>query len=77
MFRLAVAVLLVGTLGFWLGLEVLRALKTGVANAGGTRITRRGLPAVFWLAIAIQTAFAAAAVTLLLRLLREALARAA
>ncbi len=73
MFRLALAIPLVGALGLWLGFEVLRALRTGIANAGGILIPRRSRPRAFWLVAAVQAGFALAAAAVLLKLLHELL----
>jgi hypothetical protein len=77
MLRLAVAIPLVGVLLLYPVYGVSLALRTGVANAGGTLISRRRRPWNFWLVVAVQTGFVSLAAVMLLRLLREALAKAA
>jgi len=73
MLRLAIAIPLAGALCLWLGREVLRALRTGVANAGGKLIHRRERSSAFWLTIGVQSGFMLVTGWLLLDLVRQAL----
>jgi hypothetical protein len=62
--------MVLGSLSLWLDYEVFRALRTGVANAGGTLIPRRSRPAAFWLTLAAQAGFGFIAAILLVDLWR-------
>ena len=73
MLRWALVIPLEAALGLWLGYEAFRAIRTGVANAGGALISVSERPLAFWLVIAVQFGFAASCGLLLLDLLREAL----
>jgi hypothetical protein len=76
MFRLALVVPLDAALGSRLGHGVSRAIRTGIANAGGTLISVRERPRVFWLVIGVQLGFTAVCGLMLWELLVEALSRA-
>ena len=73
MFRLSLVMLLMGPLSLWLGSEALRAIRTGIANAGGTLISGRSRPWAFWGVIAVQVGFVVTIMAVLLRLVRQAL----
>jgi hypothetical protein len=67
--------LVFGGLWLYLGTGFFRALRAGVADAGGTQISRRKRPCAFWLTIAVQAGFGRMSGVLLLQLYREALTR--
>jgi hypothetical protein len=73
MLRLAIAIPRAGVLCLWLGREVVRALRTGVANAGGKLIHLRERPSAFWLTIGVQSGFMMVSGWMLLSLLLQAL----
>lgn len=75
--RLALVIPLLGGLGLWLGYEAFRALRTGVANSGGSRISVVSRPWAFWLTIAVQAGFVVAFAVELLSLLRELVGKSA
>ncbi|KER72703.1 hypothetical protein CFB84_22890 [Burkholderia aenigmatica] len=57
MLRLIVLDLVFGVLAFSIGAAVLHALRSGVANAGGTRVARRSRPYAFALVVIVQIGF--------------------
>ena len=74
-FRLTFAALVLGGLAIWLGSELLRAVRTGIANAGGTETSRRKRPCTYWLTLAVQAGIGIGLAAVLLAILSEALVR--
>jgi hypothetical protein len=74
-FRLTFAALVLGGLAIWLGSELLRAVRTGTANAGGTEISRRKRPRTYWLTLAVQAGIGIGLAATLLAIVSEALVR--
>jgi len=56
----AVAFVAVSALGVWFWYHVGRAIRTGTVNVHNTLVRRRDKPAYYWLAVVVQTVFAAA-----------------
>ncbi|WP_423368020.1 hypothetical protein [Burkholderia sp. LMG 32019] len=57
MSRLVLRELVIVAFILYLGAAVLIALRSGVANAGGRRVTRRSHPYLFSLIVVVQTGF--------------------
>jgi hypothetical protein len=75
--RVTFAALLLGGLDFWLGSELLRALRTGIANSGGTDISRRTRPCTYWLTLAVQAGIGIVLAATPLAIMSEPLAKSA
>ncbi len=73
MLRQMIVIVLAGALSLWLLFEIIRALRTGTANAAGTIIPRRKRALAFWLVPAVQAAFATCITFVLASVLRNAL----
>jgi hypothetical protein len=55
-----VALAAVSALSVWFWCHVGRAIRTGTANVHNVSVRRRERPAYYWLAVIVQTMFAAA-----------------
>ena len=54
MLRSLFLIVMLGTLGLWLGYNSFKALKSGVANAAGKEYRRTARPFLFWLTTVVQ-----------------------